>query len=97
MSADKLHALFFDDRGCGPDNVSIWTQPVPALAASSTDPTIIAPRTLGLRVGVFSMPNVATFPLLFARAGGYQMDEATVRALHERLGRWLDESGKEPG
>lgn len=83
--ATKVHALFFTATGAGPDDVSLWLQPVPALTASSTDPTIIAPRTLGLRVG-----PADDFPLMVARAGGYQMDEATVCSLHERFGRWLD-------
>lgn len=88
----KVHALFFTERGAGPDNVSLWTEPVPALAASSTDPTIIAPRTLGLRIGQWTteMPPPGKLPLFFAVAGGFQMDEATVRALHEQFGAWLD-------
>jgi hypothetical protein len=93
VTTDKLHALFFTSRGAGPDNVSLWTEPVPPLTASSTDPTVIAPRTLGLRVGphVEHVGDERHFtPLLFAAAGGFQMDEATVRTLHAQFGAWLD-------
>ncbi len=92
MTVDKLHALFFTDRGSGPDNVSLWTEPVPAFPAS-TDPAIIAPRTLGLRVGAHVEhvgDELHITPLVYSRAGGYQMDEATVRALHAAFGAWLN-------
>jgi hypothetical protein len=90
MSTNKLHALFFTAQGAGPDDVSLWTEPVPAPTVSFEDPTIVAERTLGLRVGPFKADGVAHFPLLCSIAGGYQMSEATVRELHARFGAWLD-------
>lgn len=88
---DKVHALFFTEDGSGPDNVSLWTQPLPELRDVDT---MIGARTLGLRVGTWTskIPEVAgaTLPLLFAEPGGYQMDEATVRALRDRFTAWLD-------
>lgn len=94
MSTDKLHALFFTDRGAGPDSVSLWTEPVAALPEHKPGDAIGA-RALGLRVGmhveIVGNDDERHFaPLLFARAGGYLMDEATVRALHAQFGAWLD-------
>ncbi len=82
MSTDKLHALFFTAQGNGPDAVSLWVHPMREIVDGGE---VVAPRTLGLRVG-----PADDFPLMYSRAGGYQMEEAAVRALRDAFTAWLD-------
>lgn len=72
------HALFFDDRGCGPDPVVVSVQPVQPIAD--------IPNSGGLGL-IVAVPK-GEFAML-VKDGGFFMKRDTAAELHRKLGEWL--------
>lgn len=87
---DVIPVLWFNRNGCGPDEMAIELEPLPALM-DGTD--LVAPATLGLRVrsGGFVMLGE---PMV---DGGFQLASEQVADLHRQLGAWLASTGSCPG
>jgi hypothetical protein len=75
----RIPVLWFDRRGCGPDELELELAPF----AAEKDGAI--PATLGLRVRAGELV-IGAEPLV---DGGFNLARGQVAELHEQLGAWL--------
>lgn len=82
MSDDRIPALWFDAKGCGPDELALQLHPF----ASEMDGEI--PASLGIRVRAGELV-IGAGPLV---DGGFNLHRDQVAELHRQLGAWLEEN-----
>lgn len=79
MTTDRIPVLWFDSKGCGPDELALQLHPFPA----ELDGKI--PAWLGLRVRAGDL-------VIGAKAlidGGFNLHRDQVENLYRQLGEWL--------
>lgn len=82
MPAEPISVLWFDSKGCGPDEFALQLNPLPELKDGDE---VICKPTRGLMI----RPRQV---VILGRAminGGFQMHRASVADLHRQLGEWL--------
>jgi hypothetical protein len=77
---DTIPVLWFDSRGCGPDELALDLHPFPA----ELDGAI--PATLGIRVRAGDIV-IGAGPLV---DGGFNLHRDCAAELHRQLGAWLE-------
>ncbi len=79
LVVDPIHALFFDSKGNGPDDIAVSLKPLRKFKDSDS-------TSLGIMVDEYP-------PRGFTRMvapGGFLLARASVVELHRRLGAWLE-------
>lgn len=79
---DRIPVLWFDARGCGPDELALELHPFPAEAVMGG----IIPAVLGIRVRAGDLV-IGAGPLV---DGGFNLHRDGAAELHRQLGAWLE-------
>lgn len=78
--------LWFDSKGCGPDEFNIQIHPIPPDMGGKI------PAHLGLRIRAGSLVIVGAALI----DGGFYLDRESVAGLHLQLGAWLGDNPAVP-
>jgi hypothetical protein len=79
----EIFAGWYDEKGCGPDVVTIALEPIPPPGSA-----FAFPRSLMLAINADD-DSPASHAYAHIVGGGLSLSEDGVRELHRRLGAWL--------
>jgi len=82
--SEKIHVLWFDSKGCGPDQFHLQLKPMP--------PDEGRPANLGLMVRAGELVILGR-PMI---NGGFLVHRTQVAELHRQMGEWLEANPEAP-